>query len=405
MKFWEGISRNQVYSSAGGFLLAASIVVGRWSPDRFVTETGIDVTAQPRTYFVLALIFLALNQAIDFRQGKRNAAPLPRSFLVSGLYLLSLLYMVASLVWAKDINLAIPKALDLGMIIGSLAASYEIVRYSVDDCFEKSFWNSMLGLLLVLLAAGLTSLGSQDRLAVLGGGPNVYGRLMALLAVVCLNRSLTARNPFYWSTIALIAVAMVVLSGSRGALIACSAGLLAFVAVNRRQFKRAAATVAICAALGAVVVLVTPLGRQSIDTFNERIIALSVGQMYTSSRDSLALMAIDVAGLSPIFGVGLNGYYYETGVNYPHNVFLELLSEGGAIGCALFTVPLLIHIRKLWKLNASNAVLGLNALILILVAAQFSGDLYDSRMVFYLSLFASAALPASANRQKHGSDS
>ncbi|HLO98596.1 MAG TPA: O-antigen ligase family protein, partial [Fimbriimonas sp.] len=113
-------------------------------------------------------------------------------------------------------------------------------------------------------------------------------------------------------------------------------------------------------------------------------------------RDQLAIVAQDMIRESPIVGHGF-GAYNILGPGqacYPHNIFLEITSETGLVGCALFVALLasvLVCVRKQFKSPSGIDMFALMGAIIQLVGAQFSGDLYDSRMMLFF--FAMLAIP------------
>ena len=72
---------------------------------------------------------------------------------------------------------------------------------------------------------------------------------------------------------------------------------------------------------------------------------------------------------------------------YPHNIFLEVLSEGGVAGVALLLLVLWRFERVYWQ-NKKPDGAATAAFVLILVNTQFSGDLYDSRSLFVFMMLA-----------------
>lgn len=78
---------------------------------------------------------------------------------------------------------------------------------------------------------------------------------------------------------------------------------------------------------------------------------------------------------NPLFGVGLGNWNESilTSHRYPHNIFLEILSETGIIGTALL-ISVIIRIRSFKSIN--------NIFLFGLIAMMFSGDISYFRYVF-----------------------
>jgi O-antigen ligase len=92
---------------------------------------------------------------------------------------------------------------------------------------------------------------------------------------------------------------------------------------------------------------------------------------------------------APLTGAGAGSFAYHYPANqlrvYPHNMLLELLSELGVIGLALWTVMLVIAFggfikRGGWRRSLSVVVLGF--FTFAIANAMISGDIVSNRHVF-----------------------
>jgi len=127
---------------------------------------------------------------------------------------------------------------------------------------------------------------------------------------------------------------------------------------------------------------------------NERFIQQTLVQGYSSGRVSISEQVIGLFQEHIWFGVGLDGYYgllgQYSGTEYPHNLFLASAAEGGLLGVTLVAVAVIALIRVALKrrpLSLNTLFAGL-AGILLLVASQFSGNYYDSRMMWFFFVLA-----------------
>lgn len=105
----------------------------------------------------------------------------------------------------------------------------------------------------------------------------------------------------------------------------------------------------------------------------------------TSGRDMVYSSAISCIKKSPILGYGIF-HYYNVMNNYPHNLFLELLLQGGIIFFLIGLMIIVLIFYKLFKLIQSNNKYILIGVLWIyaIINLQFSGSyLYDS--VFWFS--------------------
>jgi len=94
-----------------------------------------------------------------------------------------------------------------------------------------------------------------------------------------------------------------------------------------------------------------------------------------------------------MIGVGIGGFSYIYNRSdmriYPHNIFLEILSELGILGMFLFTFIILFSLRvvssNIKGANNVNYYLNLGVLlnfIFMFLNSQFSGDINDNRLLF-----------------------
>ena len=78
----------------------------------------------------------------------------------------------------------------------------------------------------------------------------------------------------------------------------------------------------------AGVVLYSPLGAPVVRVYERRVMHATIEERYDSDRGDLFTKAVKQGTAHPVFGLGLNGFWYLYGT-YPHNFFLEAFCEGG----------------------------------------------------------------------------
>jgi O-antigen ligase len=108
----------------------------------------------------------------------------------------------------------------------------------------------------------------------------------------------------------------------------------------------------------------------------------------TSNRDSVFETAMVFISDSPLWGYGLFGYYDVLGY-YPHNLFLEILLQGGAIFLVFSLWALWIMFIKLCKMQKNN-----NSLYLLLpfiiypfVQLLFTGSYMETPFFWFSVMF------------------
>jgi O-antigen ligase len=381
-----------------GTAVALYLVSGSWSVARVA---GVEPSPfwEPRVWAVVLLVLLAL-----LPSGERARST--RSAIVPELAWLG--FTLLAITWAPDIELASLQAVNLCLLVAVAAAIYRLSLGGRIELLAESLRVSMLVLLLGLLVIALAGGLGGGRAAVLGGGPNVFGRNMALLCVLALERALFANRArdgrrqmlLAWVTVACVAAGFVALSGSRGAMISCFAAVSVLLLLGRAQLGRRLTVLLTVVGLFIALLLFTPLGVQVIESFSSRMLNLLIGERYVSSRDLIYVIALEDGMKSPLIGHGLASFAASTPWPYAHNLVLDAWYETGAIGVLLLGLYLGRSARVLVGLGSRGREVWIATGMVILVGAQFSGGRYDGRalLVFAAIALALPVLPAAMPR-------
>ncbi len=378
--------------AVGGVLLALFQLIGRSQAERFISVGGAGWYLELRLWVLVALStwLIGFAAAGIKRFDTRGAETFGRMFV------LFLGYMVITGLWAPDPLRATTKAYDLLFVVWSCLLTVVALRTSGVQATIDGFWGGMFvgALAIAALGAAAAIVGaiSDGRLSVLSGGPNVFGRNMGLLALASLHLVFDARHARrrVGMTAAPVAALLVLLSGSRGAMLALFFGVIVYLIVHRVD-RRVLASLAAVALLGAVAVA-TQFGELAIAVFTNRFLVGLFVERYFTFRDVLFLEAIRAGLQNPIRGLGLAGFA-EVGTrgDYPHNMFLEAFSEGGLPGLILICLPFMKYVRRWRRGMGPGDPLTVAGLGLLVVSSSISGDLFDARGVFLLLLMAVAS--------------
>lgn len=387
-------------AKAFGVLLALYVLSGRWALDRLTKPeggTGLPSESGPlsllelRLWIILALLVTAAVEP----QGSAPDESTVWSRRVALASCLFLFYMGLSSFWSPDPEYFIPKAAEMLMMLLTGLALHRVIRSGGGQALRGSFWATTLAVTgaLGLLALKTAVASGPARLAVLGGGPNVFGRMMGLLFLASLYFWRRGGRSLHVGAGAM-ALILVILSGSRGSIVALAAGAAVFFAAERVRVRRLAVLAVLGCGLLGLLFTFTSVGQAAVATYELRVNKLLLAEGYTSGRDGLYLKAWELGTTYPVAGAGLASFATYGDGPYPHNFFLEVFSEGGLLGVAallpLFAVSLL-RAKRLGR-RADGAALA--AAAFMLSAAQFSGDLYDTRGLFVF--LAMAAVPKEA---------
>ena len=317
------------------------------------------------------------------------------------------LYMVGTSVWAPDFDLAMAKSNDLMFVVWSCLLTVAALRLCGPSSVIEGFWTALfvIGAGLAAVATVVVILGdsSGQRLSVLGGGPNVFGRNMGLVTLSALHFIF---GPKSWLRVPALGLApvsalFVLQSGSRGAMLSLFVGLIVFLSLHRAD-RRILLSVLFLAII-SVLVVTTRFGDLAAAMFRERFIVLLLIEGYFTHRDTLLLDGFRAGLEHPVGGLGLAGFVQlDSPGTYPHNIFVEAFAEGGTAGLLLLFVPFFWYVHRWWRglgLGDSLTVAGLS---LLLMSSSISGDLFDARGVFLLLIMAVASQDFSRTGIRHG---
>jgi O-antigen ligase len=286
------------------------------------------------------------------------------------------------------------KAYEIGMLLVVVSVSILTYHNADQNKINNGLWTGLIVVCFVLGSAGIVGCGSEKRLAVLGGGPNIFGRNMALLSIGSIFAANTRGKYFFWLVVCSLCGALTVLSGSRGALFSAILGLGTTFLLIRIKIYKKILIFWFAAVFSTIILLVTPIGHRTIEIFQSRIIHLTFEQKHTSGRSELYEQAIEIGKNNFYFGTGLGGYTSLTDHNYPHNIFLEAFTEGGVVGLFLLSISLGDFAISSWRKRKEINPFLMGAFVLFFMASQFSGSLFDSRSVFIFLLIASLSYKA-----------
>ena len=390
-----------------GFIAALYMLAGRWGMHRLAAaEVETNLFLELRLWIVICGgVFAAVGL---LHRAWREARPGESRFdppLIAAM-LAFLGYMAASATWSPDFDFSLTKVYDV-MLVAVMCVGFALacLRQPAPRTLD-TFWAIVVVATGLLAIAGIKQLlagGGGARLAVMNGGPNIFARLMGLLTMGALYFWYWRGQTWLWIPVAASGVMLTLLTGSRGGSAAIIAGITTCLVVGRVPVRRLLLLTLLATVAITVVAMFSPLGEALSNSFQERFLRLTLnyevgaggagsseGKVYLSGREVLYERAIQLGKDYPVAGAGLAAFpALRLGV-YPHNLFLEIFCEGGAVGLLLFAAFIATFVRSafLRRQGLDGATVG--AAVLVLLGSQSSGDLYDSRALFLLMVMASA---------------
>lgn len=245
-------------------------------------------------------------------------------------------------------------------------------------------------------------ISSPDRYLVLGSGPNVWPRWVMFGSIFILWKMSFGEFKRQYEVIFLVIFPpllwLILLSGSRAVYLATAICYIFLMAIAKPQkiFKLISqGKFGVCLALGLLLSIIVEIYLNFLlsKMFFFRIFVVTITEKSGSGRGEFSSSAIEIFGLNKIFGAGEGGFEKISGLDYPHNLFLETLVSGGIIGCALLGLVIWSVVGTyIGSLKGSNSNFSVNTYVFaiclgIFVFQQFSGSFVDGRLIFWLIPF------------------
>lgn len=238
------------------------------------------------------------------------------------------------------------------------------------------------------------------QLAVLGGGPNMFTRLMFYGGFSALILSLGTKERWHkaiWAAVSVSHLMPMLLAGSRGGILGTSAalGVVTMAFGLRRSKKLRVIAVASLVALGLVLGGAKLLPRiirvpKTMMRYEKLVLELPTSNSVGGRFDAIQT-ALEAFRQSPILGLGAGGFSSVHPYKSPHNIIAEVASETGVVGLVLIVilgVVATIYLARI--LIAHDEVSGwyagwlLGMLVFTAVVAQVSGMLPDNNVLFFI---------------------
>ncbi len=284
---------------------------------------------RPLSWFHLfAMLFVLWAGATSFWSADAVAT---RTVFLTYLQLLVLVWLIPEIAWSADRQ----RALFQAYVLGAGVAAVLTIRDYVS------------GVVALETVAG--------RFAALNQDPNELGLTLALGLPMAWYVSLSQAHPrsgWMWRLYLPLAITAILLTGSRGAVLAGLVGLSIIPWTLRRMRLRTKVALSALAA-GSLVLASYLVPDASLARIASTRADIEAG--YFGGRGPVWLAGLEVAREHPLVGVGAGGY--EEAVEptihqemVAHNVLLSILVEDGTVGFLLFVamlVALLTPLRHL----------------------------------------------------------
>lgn len=358
-----------------------------------LTRAGLDIPVANDVRVPLFLILLLCLVLEAHQVGRRPAKG--GSALLGILLLFG--YQGLSVLWVPPGSVTGPALGDLCAVTVLLVIYFNLAAWDRDRVTEMTLKLFYVAAWIYFVAAA-AGLGRHEagRWAALGGGPNVFVRIMIMGVFTSFYLYLRSGERLMWLASIPVFLFGAIASGSRGGLLSFAITVaVALLAIRPRiDIHRIARPLALLAVVA--VILVITAGPSIADFVQKRFLESTVGEGYTSDRDVLAQTALRIFWQRPLLGAGLNGFHTIAdlgfGERYVHNLPLSIAAEGGFVGLALLVLAWLglwqaytaVPVRERSLESRIAAYCG----IFMGATSLFSGDYYDARLMWIFLLLA-----------------
>jgi O-antigen ligase len=373
-------------------LLFGTLMAGRFTVSRWGMPEAYDFDIRIPLFGVLLCWFLVwISEARQVVTGRWPAAV--------KLVLLHFGVLLLAGAWAQPRARVVTSLFDLlvllAIVVMALVAARRAPRRAALQFVVMLYATGILYAVLGLVGG---SFSYRGRLAALGGGPNVFVRVVVLGLLAAVVLAVHHRRIWYLAPAPLLGYAAV-LSGSRGGLISALVTALVALLYYARRIKPGHV-------VGGVLLILAALGFLTGTDAEGRLAWIdrrySIEQLTTNQyahRPALIQQALEIFSQHPIIGAGIDSFAatYAPGQSgaYAHNYFASVAADTGILGLCVLGIALLAVMAAAWRrlrtATAAQAGLLFGALF-VLAASNFSGDYYDSRFCWVFLAVALAGL-------------
>jgi len=367
----------------------------------FVTVAGFKaapwLSGIPADATVLAAAGVAFAVVADVI---RRGLPAPPRGVIFGLLLTVL--VVTAVLWAPDPSLGLAKAGRFeGLTMLAFAAPIVLVRSRAE---MTSLVRPMVGFALVISLAATQVGASSEPLRIIGSNHIELARYSALGllgAAVYLAPQASRRGAGLWIAASVVLFHTTLAAGSRGVLVAVLIAGLVGLGVLERRSQRVIAVLAGLLAVAAFTVLDPSVRGQAGDRYRHLLLSSDTDTVL-GTREELYHLGVAQAKAHPV-GAGTEGFAVDTGLTtcpgrndadrsvlampcYPHNIELEIASEYGIPGLALFLALVIsawMATKQVLGRHRPSRIFARSLLVLFFIEAQVSEGLNGNRLLFF----------------------
>jgi O-antigen ligase len=377
------------------FFCAASLEGGFVSEVRTITVT--------RLCFLLLVIAFSIYMVTEVRWRKYDSTVL---IIIGGFFL----YYFLSYFWAPNQISASNKVLRISAYLVVCIIGYNLFK-NASLTEYKHFIALYISCVIILIAHLYLQMDDFVRIGELSGrtsqrvfpfNPNSFGRSLVVALTMVISLCFCARKKLVWLFLSLLFVGtclpLVMISGSRSSLLVLVVVCL-LMGSSYLYCREKGSTLRVLGVLGTCLfcaVAVFVFSKEWLPANLSHRIGKLVYHPLAVITENIRVVFFEqglmLAQSSPIFGLGMRGY--ESVMQYPHNVLVEVLIESGVIGLVCFLlvlVALLVRFRDLLRYSR-DCLPEWHAVVFVMVFSVASswmfallvGELSDHRVSYFL---------------------
>ncbi len=341
----------------------------------------------------LAIVVMFIKYISRSKIGKHTFFGL---FFVVLMLVLAILSYLRLQLHAFTLNYFIKYFLSLSIPFFALGIMIDLSNKSFSFLFEEYLTILSIFIIFSFLYITLTSITEVQQLT----GVNTLnyqsiGYYLTFSGLIVFLFSFDRQKPFLFVKLLayILSFFLVIFTGARGPLIAFFLGTVAIAFFKSRRVFISILIIAI-----VFILLLNPI----IDVLYNYFPSFSHGvirglsflyfgrnQEYPLSgqiatREHLYRKALDLLGDYPVFGTGIGGFSYHSGImSYPHNIVLEILAEYGVFGLTMFFILFSYLYSKVRKHIKKSIGLLLVIFVFSITQLLFSGSFLCSTELWF----------------------
>ncbi len=335
-----------------------------------ITIAVPQISSIKAVFFVLFFMYMVLRST-----SSENIIPKGYMVCLAGF----VLYSYLSKFWA-----VYPKAASETIMncIWSIMLNFSMIMFIVINKIRvRTLVKMMMPIILGFIVNSIVTGSHNDSMRYhIGSNANVFGMTAGFMFLLVFYTCKKWKwKSFTYNVCAIALVVLVILSGSRKALLnigifVCAVLFFETYDMSLVQNLKRAFKIGIVIVIVFAIVMNVDVFYETVGNRIESLFGYFSGEDLDASaftRDNMKIEAMDLFKKYPLFGCGLNNFKYLSGYNtYSHSNYYELLCCTGMVGIVLYYIPIVLMLIKAfinWKRNVDGSIVPLTIILIFIV--------------------------------------